>query len=174
MTDQLGPDFDERLTRELDRFVAPTPLPQRARFSGRQMGHRRLGRMKPVLAVAGALAILLVAASVLAGSPDPTVWTRHAVNSFESVTHAGQSSPSPESGGSHQVQPPAHTQPSETGEPSHESPEPSGGPQTEPSEQPTATPSPEPDGTGSASPTPSPSPSPGAGDGATQSPSPSP
>ena len=168
MSEKLGPDFDDRLKRELDRFEGPTPLPEGARFSSAQ-SRRQLGPLKPVLALAGAMAILLVAASTLAGSPNPGVWTQRAVNSIESVTQAGHSSPSPESEGSHHqpVKPSTRTEPSETG---HESPEPSSGSHQEPSESPEPSPTPESDGPSSANPTPSPSPD----DSDHESPSPSP
>jgi len=170
MTDQLGPDFDDRLRSELDRVAAPTPRPEHARFSRADITYRRLGRMKPVLAIAGALGILTVAATALASSPDPGVWTRRVVYSFESVTHPVQLSPSPASGGSHHDQ----AQPSGSGDGHHESPEPSSGSQPEPPESPSTSPSPEPDGHDSSSPTPSPTPVPGSDDGAHESPSPSP
>jgi hypothetical protein len=167
MIDTLGPDFDLRLKASLDRVHGPTPLPENARF--RLGAPRRLGPLRPVLALAGALGIVLVAATALAGSPNPSVWTKRAVNSIETVTHTGPSSPSPESDPSqhHPLQPPAHTEPSEA---AHESPEPSSGSQQEPSG------SPSPDGHDSATPasSPSPSPSPGPEDGAHESPSPSP
>src|SRR6267378_2715935 len=125
MSDRLGPHFDDRLRAELDRFQGPTPLPDSARF-GRVRARRRLGPLKPALALAGALGILLIAASALAGSPNPGVWTQRAVNSIESVTQTGPPSPTPESEGSHHapVQPSTRPEPSETG---LESPEPSNG-----------------------------------------------
>ena len=164
MSDQLGPHFNDRLRAELDRFEGTTPLPETARFS-RVQARRRLVLLKPALALAGALGILLIAASALAGSPNPGVWTQRAVNSIESVTQSAQPSPSPESQGSHHapVQPSTRTEPSETG---HESPEPSNGSEQEPS--------PSPDGHDSSNPAPSPTPSPGSEDGGHESPSPSP
>jgi hypothetical protein len=163
MTDNLGPDFDLRLRASLDRVDGPTPLPENARFSSMKTS-RRLGPLRPALALAGALGILMVAATALAGSPNPGVWQQRAVNSIESVTHS-QSSPSPESEGSHHapVQPSTRTEPSET---SHESPEPSSGSHQEPS--------PSPDGHDSSNPAPSPTPSPGSQDGGHESPAPSP
>jgi hypothetical protein len=170
MTDQLGPDFDARLKAELDRLEGPTPLPSDARYSQSRTGYRRFGGMKPALVVAGAVAALLVAASAVSGSPDPTVW----VTTVESVTHVGAASPSPSPATSPNTQanPTPRAEPSEAAEPSHESPEPSGDTHSEPVASPeaSATPSPEPaetpspgsDGehSGSESPAPSPSPSP--------------
>src|SRR5712692_3295790 len=123
MSDQLGPDFDERLGAELDRAGAPTPLPANARFNVSPSGYRPLVGRKVALAVAGAVALLMVA-TALARSPNPAVW----VSTVESVTHAAESSPSPspESAPQAQPPPPVHVQPTVTGEPSHESPEPSG------------------------------------------------
>src|SRR5260370_16109289 len=123
MSDHLGPDFDERLGAELDRAGAPTPLPANARFNVSPSGYRPLVGRKVALAVAGAVALLMVAATALARSPNPAVW----VSTVESVTHAAESSPSPspESAPQAQPPPPVHLQPTETGEPNHESPEPS-------------------------------------------------
>ncbi len=91
MSDQLGPDFDERLGAELERAPAPTPLPANARFNVSPPGYRPLVGRKVALAVAGAVALLMVAATALARSPNPAVW----VSTVESVTHAAESSPSP-------------------------------------------------------------------------------
>jgi hypothetical protein len=164
MNDNLGPDFDRRLRASLDRVNGPTPLPENARFSTIKV-RRLLGPLKPALALAGALGILLIAASALAGSPNPGAWTQRAVNSIESVTQAAQPSPSPGSEGSHHapVQPSTRPEPSETG---HESPEPSNGSEQEPSTSP--------DGHDSSNPAPSPTPSPGSENGGHESPSPSP
>ena len=62
----MGPHFDDRLRAELDRFEGTTPLPETARFS-RVQARRRLVLLKPALALAGALGILMVAASPLQG-----------------------------------------------------------------------------------------------------------
>ena len=171
MTDQLGPDFDARLRAELDRLEGPTPLPSSARYSQPRTGYRRFGGMTPALVVAGAVAVLLVAASAVLGSPDPAVW----VTTVENVTRVGPASPtpSPVTSPNTQANPTPRAEPSEAVEPSHESPEPSGGEtHSQPVESPeaSATPSPEPvetpspgsDGehSGSESPAPSPSPSP--------------
>ena len=150
MSDQLGPDFDERLGAELEHGFAPTPLPANARFHVSPPGYRPLVGRKLALAVAGAVALLMVAATALARSPNPAVW----VSTVESVTHVGESnpSPSPESPVQAEPQPPAHAEPTSPAEPSHGSPEPSHE-------------SPEPSGdsgggyVGSRSPSPSPSPS---------------
>jgi hypothetical protein len=123
MSDPLGPDFDERLGAELDRGAAPTPLPANARFNVSPPGYRPLVGRKVALAVAGAVALLMVAATALARSPNPAVW----LSTVESVTHVAASSPSPSSESTPQAQPPppAHVEPTPTGEPNHESPEPS-------------------------------------------------
>lgn len=162
MTDQLGPDFDDRLTAELDRFDGPTPMPDGARFSRPRARYAPLGPFKLVAALAAALAVLLVAVSAFAGSPDPGVWTRRAVNSFESVTHAAQPSPSPESGASRNqpAQTPARAQPTKTSAPRRESPEPSGGSDRGPWDSPAPSPWPGPDHHDDPSPNPRPSPSP--------------
>jgi hypothetical protein len=145
MNDQLGPDFDERLGAELDRVSAPTPLPANARFNASPPGYRPLVGRKVVLAVAGAVALLMVAATALARSPNPAVW----VSTVESVTHVGESSPSPspESAPQAQPQPPAHAEPTSPAEPSHESPEPSG--DTEGGDSGSRSPSPSPSPSGS-------------------------
>ena len=168
MTDQLGPDFDERLGAELDRATPPTPKPANARFNVSPSSYRPITGRKVALAVVGAVAVLMLGATALARSPYPAVW----VSTVESVTHAGESNPSPPSEVPPPVQPaaPAHlVQATNSPEPSHESPEPPGG-SPEPSGSPTASPehnqspspSPSPDGgySGSRSPSPSPSPSP--------------
>ncbi len=168
MTDQLGPDFDERLGAELDRVSPPTPLPANARFNISPSGYRPMTGRKVALAVVGAVAVLMLGATALARSPNPAVW----VTTVQTVTHALESSPSPSPEGPAPVQPapPAHVvQATNSPEPSHESPEPPGE-SPEPSGSPTASPehyqspspSPSPDGgnSGSRSPSPSPSPSP--------------
>ena len=114
------------------------------------------------------VAVLLAAASVVAGGPDPSTWTQKAVSSFEAVTHAAQSSSSPASTPSPRAnsQPPARTSPAE---PQRESPEPSDESHAEPSVSPTRDP-----GTHDSA-APSPTPSPGSDDGGERgSPSPSP
>src|SRR5712691_9787023 len=120
MTDQLGPDFDERLGAELDRASPPTPLPADARFSKSMSGYHPITGRKLALAVAGAVALLMLGATALARSPNPAVW----VTTVQSVTHALESgpSPSPEGRAPVQLQPPAHVvQPTKSAEPSHES-----------------------------------------------------
>src|SRR5258708_254560 len=54
MSDQLGPDFDERLGAELDRVSPPTPLPANARFHASPSAYRPLTGRKLALASAGA------------------------------------------------------------------------------------------------------------------------
>ena len=134
MSDQLGPDFDERLGAELDHGAAPTPLPANARFHVSPPGYRPLVSRKLALTVAGAVALLMVAATALARSPNPAVW----VSTVESVTHVGESSasPSPESSPQAQTPPPAQVQPTRTAEPDSESPEPSGDTRSESSPSP--------------------------------------
>jgi len=170
MSDQLGPDFDRRLKAGLDRFEGPTPRPLSARFNRSPAAPRRLGPIKLALAAAGALAVLTVAASALAGGPDPSAWPQKAVNSFEAVTHIAQPSPSPSPTRSPQAQgqPAAHATPSEL---EHDSPQPSEGSHAQPS--PSATPeSGSHDGSSAG---PSPTASPGSDDGGQRgSPSPSP
>ena len=159
MTDQLGPDFDRRLKAGLDRFDGPTPLPEGARFARLLPPRRHLGPVKPALALAAALAVLLVAASALAGGPDPSTWTQKAVSSFQSVTRV-QPAPSPISNSTPRgrSQPPARTAPSQ---PKRQSPEASDGSRAEPPDS--HGPSPSPDSGHHDSSAPSPSPSPGEG-----------
>jgi len=157
MTDQLGPDFDARLRAELDRLEGPTPLPSSARYSQPRTVYRRFAGMKPALVVAGAVAVLLVAASAVSGSPDPAVW----VTTVENVTHVGPPSPSPSPATSPNAQtnpPPRAPSGGENHSQPVESPEASATPSPEPAE----TPSPGSDGehSGSEPPAPSPSPSP--------------
>lgn len=168
MSDQLGPDFDERLGAELDRATPPTPKPANARFNMSRSVYRPITGRKVGLAVVGAIAVLMLGATALARSPNPAVW----VSTVQSVTHAAESSPSPSPEGPRSVQPapPAHVvQPTNSAEPSHESPE-RPGDTREASESPTSSPehhqspspSPNPEGgySGTRSPWPSPSPSP--------------
>jgi hypothetical protein len=170
MTDQLGPDFDERLGAELDRGAAPTPLPANARFHRSPSGYHPITGRKLALAAASAVAVLLLSATVLARSPNPAVWVR----TVQSVAHPVESSPSPSSENAPPAQAPpaAHAEPARTAQPSHESPEPPGDARTEPSGWPT--PSPERDQSPGQSPSPSPSPSPEGGYSGSRSPSPSP
>ena len=144
MTDQLGPSFDKRLRAELDRFKPPTPRPEMARFSLSPAGHRAWGRLKPALAVAAALAILMVVATAAFGSPNPGVWEQRAVTTVQSVTQTGPPSPTPEPQEAAPAAPATHAEPSETSEPGRESPEPSGTASPEPRESPEPTGSPEP------------------------------
>lgn len=140
MTDQLGPDFDERLGAELDHFVGPTPRPEGARFSQATSRYRRFGGRKTALVAATALALLMVGASAFSGSADPAVW----VTSVQTVTHVSASSPSPvvqQASPQVQAQPPARAKAAPTAKPAHESPEPEGDPRAEPSESPEASPS---------------------------------
>ena len=164
MTDQLGPHFDERLGAELDRVSPPTPLPANARFHTSPSAYRPITGRKLVLASAGAVAVLMLGATALARSPNPAVW----VSTVQSVTHAGESSPSPSPVGPRSAQPapPAHVvQPAKTAAPPHEiteppdaTNEPSGWPSPSPEQY--QSPSPEGGYSGSRSPSPSPSPSP--------------
>lgn len=132
MTDQLGPDFDERLGAELDRGEAPTPLPGDARFHLHPSNYRPITGRKLALAAAGAVAVLMLAATALARSPNPAVW----VTTVQSVGHSVESAPSPSSDSTPQAQPPppARTQPTSTAEPSHESAEPHESPEPSASE----------------------------------------
>jgi hypothetical protein len=152
MTDHLGPDFDERLGAELDRYVGPTPRPDSARFRQPAVRYRRFGGRKTALVAATALALMMVGASAFSGSADPAVW----VTTVQTVTHVAASSPSPPAPqASPQVpaQPPAaHAKPAPAASPAHESPEPEGNPRAEPSESPEASPSPSQGSHGSPSP----------------------
>jgi hypothetical protein len=137
MTDQLGPDFDERLAAELDHFVGPTPRPEGARFSQATPRYRRFGGRKTALVAATALALLMVGASAFSGSADPAVW----VTSVQTVTRVSASSPSPvvpEASPQVQAPPPAHAKAAPTAKPAHESPEAEGDHRTEPSDSPEA------------------------------------
>ncbi len=144
MSDQLGPDFDERLRAALERFRPPTPMPQRARFNRPQPTSYRLGGFRPALAAFGALAalILMVAATAASGSPDPVVWTQRAVTTVETtvetVTHVSESSPSPstERAPQSQSKPPAQAAPLKTADRQRDSSEPTDGSRTEPKESP--------------------------------------
>src|SRR6202165_4465890 len=96
MTDQLGPDFDERLGAELDRVNPPTPSPANARFNTSATGYRPITGRKVALAAAGAVAVLMLGATALARRPQPPGWG----STVQSVTHASESSPSPSELGS--------------------------------------------------------------------------
>lgn len=140
MNDLRPPDFDKRLRAALDRSRPPTPQPERARYSHAPTGYRRIGRMKPALAVAGALAVLILAASAVAGSPGAGAWTQRAVSTVESVAHVAQPSPTPPPAKSPAAKskPAAVPAPPKTAEPDRETPEPSHGSHS----QPHSTPSP--------------------------------
>src|SRR2546428_3114730 len=95
MSDQLGPDFEERLRTELDRFRPPTPLPKRARFNRPQPAYRRWGRMQLAVAMAGAPAVPTGLAASAAPRTDPSTWPQRAVTTVEPVPHAGETTASP-------------------------------------------------------------------------------
>jgi len=136
MSDQLGPDFDERLQAELDRFTPPTPLPEKARFSLRQPRYRRFGRMQLAVTMAGVLAVMTVAAASAASGTDPSTWPQRAVTTVESVTHVVESNPTPSPVTQAPTKPPAKTEPVKTTAPEHESPEPPEGSRPEPKDSP--------------------------------------
>jgi hypothetical protein len=169
MTDQLGPDFDERLGAELDRVTPPTPSPASARFNISPSGYRPITGRKVALAVVGAVAVLMLGATALARSPNPAVW----ISTVQSVTHASESAPSPsaEAAPPVQPQPPAHAviQPTKTAAPPHELTEPPGE-----TREPSGEPTPSPDQHESPGHSPRPSPSPEGGYSGSRSPSPSP
>lgn len=125
MSDQLGRSFDRRLRTELDRLRPPTPRPENARFSRLPAGHGRLAFLKPVVALAAALALLTVAASAASGSPNPSVWKQRAVTTVEEITQTAPPSPTPEPPKASPLQPaPAkQPEPSEVPEPNRESPD---------------------------------------------------
>jgi type IV secretory pathway VirB10-like protein len=142
MSDQLGPDFDERLRASLERFQPPSPLPEGARFSRSRPVARRLRRMQLSLVIAGALVVAtFVAASAAAGGP-PSTWPQRAVTTVQSVTHVGENPApsSPEKKPEAPPRPPVEAQPPKAAESSHRSPEPSKDSQTEPRESPDASP----------------------------------
>src|SRR3989475_4118939 len=95
MSDQLGPDFEERLRTELDRFRPPTPLPKRARFNRPQPAYRRWGRMQLAVAMAGALAVLTGLAASAASRTDPSTWPQRAATTGESLAPRGVTTTSP-------------------------------------------------------------------------------
>jgi hypothetical protein len=143
MTDQLGPDFDERLGAELDHFVGPTPRPEGARFSQATARYRRFGGRKTALVAAAALALLMVGASAFSGTADPAAW----VTSVQTVTHVSASSPSPvvpQASPQVQAQPPAPAKAAPSAKPARQSPEPEGDPRAEPSDSPEPPESPDP------------------------------
>src|SRR2546425_10785764 len=116
MSDQLGPDFEERLRTELDRFRPPTPLPKRARFNRPQPAYRRWGRMQLAVAMAGALAGLTVLAASAASRTDPSTWPPRAGTTVEAGAHVGgtTAAPSPEKAPPNQSRPPAQSPPPKT------------------------------------------------------------
>src|SRR5260370_41708176 len=95
MTDQLGPDFDERLGAELERVSPPTPLPVNARFHAAPSAYRPLTGRKLALALASAGAVLMLGATALARSPNPAA----RVSTVQSAAHARESRPPPSPGG---------------------------------------------------------------------------
>lgn len=140
MTDHLGADFERRLRRALNRTQPPTPRPAQARFSQGFPTNHRFGGMKPAVAAACALAVLMAAATAVSGSPNPAVWTQRTVTTVQSVTHMAASSPTPEPEKAPNVQSNAapQTDASQTQKPTQESPEPSGNKNQDPAESPDA------------------------------------
>src|SRR2546428_9708934 len=115
MSDQLGPEFEERGRTERDRRRPPTPLPKRARFNRPQPAYRRWGRMQLAVAMAGALAVLTVLAASAGSGTDPSTRPQRAGTTVESVAHAGENtpSPSPKKGPQTPSRPPAQPAPSQ-------------------------------------------------------------
>ena len=144
MSDQLGAEFEERLRAELDRVRPPTPMPENARFAEPQPRFRRFGRLQLAVGMAGALAVVTVVAASAASGTDPASWPQRAVSTVESVTHVGESgpSPAPEKPSQTESRPPAQSEQSKpkTSEPQRSSPEPSDGSRTDQKESPEATP----------------------------------
>lgn len=136
MSDQLGPDFDERLQAELDRFPPQTPLPEKARFGLPQPRYRRFGRMQLAQTMAGVLAVMTVAAASAASGTDPSTWPQRAVTTVESVTHVVEPNPTPSTETQAPTRPRAKTEPAKTTAPEHESPDPSDGSRPEPKDSP--------------------------------------
>ena len=136
MSDQLGPDFDERLQAELDRFTPPTPLPEKARFRQPQRTYARLVGTRLAAALAAGLVVATVMAASAATGTNPSTWPQRAVTTVESVTHVGESNPTPSPETQAPTKPPAKTEPVKTTAPEHESPEPSDGSRPEPKESP--------------------------------------
>lgn len=144
MTDRSGAEFEERLRAELDRVRPPTPMPENARFAEPQPRFGRFGRLQLAIGTAGALAVVTVVAASAASGADPASWPHRAMTTVESITHVGESgpSPAPEKPSQTESRPPAQSEPPKpkTSEPDRNSPEPSDGSRTEPKESPEATP----------------------------------
>lgn len=143
MTDQLGADFERRLRRALNRTPVPTPQPEQARFSQTNPTYQRFGGMKPAIAVACSLAVLMGAATAVSGSPNPAVWTQRTVTTVQSVTHTASSpTPEPEKAPSVQSNPAPQTAPAGTPESTQESADPPGAKNQDPAEPAEASPKP--------------------------------
>lgn len=168
--DNLGPDFERRLTAALDRVTPPSPAVSGARYRSALRRPGRQWRLAPAFAIGIGTAGMALTAVAATGSPNPAVWTERAGAVIESVGHhsgagsKGSQSPHAEpANGTPGDQGDGH-QGSQTGSSSgHDGKE-----SPEPTERPEASPSPE------HSPSPEPSPSEDSSHGGDSTPSPSP
>jgi hypothetical protein len=94
--DSLGPGFERRLKAALDAVAPRTPHAYGARYySGRWARARRPWRLATALVGAGAIVLIAISAAAATGSPDPTVWTKRAALTIQSVSHIPETSPNP-------------------------------------------------------------------------------
>lgn len=149
----VNPIFEWRLRATLDR-VRPPWSPPRYQTA---LAVARPWRLAPVLLAGAATVLLALTATAATGSPNPVVWTQRATTTIESVGHAPDVAPSPESS---PQQPHANPRAALPAPPSHE-PQHTAAQRPEPSDHPQPTASPRPFGDRHPpSPSPSPSPSP--------------
>jgi hypothetical protein len=116
--DGLGPQLHERLCAELDGIQPPFSPPRYLTAKARTV----MWRVTPAVVAAGAVVILALTA--YAGSPNPVVWTQQVVtgvHSAASPTPTHTHTPTPTSTPAHRAPIPTPSQPPEQ----HETPEPS-------------------------------------------------
>lgn len=92
--DGLNPVFGWRLKAALDRVTPPASLP---RYASVSMGRARPWRVAPFLLAGATVVLLALTATATTGSPNPVVWTQHAATTIQSVGHAPEAIPSPQS-----------------------------------------------------------------------------
>jgi hypothetical protein len=94
--DPLGPGFERRLKAALDSVAPRTPSFYGARYrSALWARSRQPWRLATALVGAGAVVLIALSAAAATGSPDPTVWTKRAAATIQSVSHIPDASPNP-------------------------------------------------------------------------------
>ena len=94
--DPLGPGFERRLKAALDSVAPRTPSFYGARYrSALWARSRRPWRLATALVGAGTVVLIALSAAAATGSSDPTVWTKRAAATIQSVSHIPEASPNP-------------------------------------------------------------------------------